>query len=410
MSPYICPPYDVISAQEREEWVRRSPYNVIQLELPSGEDQEKYPHASRILARWRDQGVLQLDRLPSYYVLESTFRTQDPFAPGTRMKRYGVLTALHLETPRKGAVKPHEKTLPKAKEDRLNLLNALNSNVSPIFGLFFDKKKEWKKWLSKVTKLKPLAFGKENDNLSHRMWKVDQPALQKSLTGLLKGKDLYIADGHHRYEVSWAYKESRLNKEPNADLGTGWNYVMAYVCPMEESGLLMLPTHRLIKSSWKKEEWEKHLSGLFSVTPVKNSAALIKALLHGKGRRLGWAHQNGFALLTLRTDISLERCLQNRPAALRDLDVVLLHDMALCESSPVSDLANKEVIYTRDVKLLCDQVKKDSSWTGFLVASSGVSSLARVASANEVMPPKSTYFYPKVPTGFTLMPLEQKLR
>jgi uncharacterized protein (DUF1015 family) len=109
MSPYICPPYDVISAQEREEWVRRSPYNVIQLELPSGEDQEKYPHASRILARWRDQGVLQLDRLPSYYVLESTFRTQDPFAPGTRMKRYGVLTALHLETPRKGAVKPHEK-------------------------------------------------------------------------------------------------------------------------------------------------------------------------------------------------------------------------------------------------------------------------------------------------------------
>ncbi len=401
-SDFICPPYDVISPAERAAMVKRSPDSIIQLELPEGDGPAKYDNAAKLIRQWKTSGVMQRDRMPSFYVLETTFKISDPFAPKTVMKRYGVLTALRLETPGRGAVRPHEKTLPKAKEDRLNLLKAVHTNVSPIFGLFFDKKNEWKKWLASATKGKPLATGKEKKDLSHRLWKVDDAGLQKKLISLLKGKELFIADGHHRYEVAWAYKESRLGSAPAAG-GEAWNYVMTYVCPMEEKGLLMLPTHRLVKSAMSEQEWTTHLEKFFNLKPVKDVAAIIKTLsaTNREGRVLGWLTAKNAYLLTLKKEISIDRCLGNRPAALCELDVILLHDLALGDG--------KEIIYSRDLKEIKDKVSSDPSWSCFFLASPGVASLARVSQAGEVMPPKTTYFYPKVPTGFTTMPLDQTL-
>ena len=141
--------------------VQKYPDNVVRLELPEGDGEIKYNNARDLLKTWRANSVVEQDRIASFYVLETTYKIQDPFAPKAAMKRYGVLAALRLETPGRGAVRPHEKTLPKAKEDRLFLLKAVQTNVSPIFGLFFDKKKEWKKWLAPLIKSKPLAAGKE---------------------------------------------------------------------------------------------------------------------------------------------------------------------------------------------------------------------------------------------------------
>lgn len=410
VSSFICPPYDVISPHERERFAQRKAPNVIELELPLGSDQEKYASAGRILNRWKQDALLQEDRHSSYYLLETTFRIKDAFAPQKAMKRYGVLGALKLEVPGKGSVHPHEKTLPKAKEDRLHLLTALQANVSPIFGLFFDPEKKWAKWVKKATKGKPLAQGREHKDLSHRLWKIDSEPLQKELRSLVQSKDLYIADGHHRYEVAWAYRESRLQKDSSADLGAGFRRAMTYICPMEEQGLLMLPTHRLVKSSRTLSEWMAHLQTMFNILPVKNMAAVIKAVSNKKQRAIGWANSKGLFLLTPREDLSLDRCMQNRPGALCALDVVLLHDLALGEVSAPGFLTDKEIIFTRDLKGLELLPKKDAAWVGFVLGSPGVASLARVAEANEVMPPKTTYFYPKVPTGFTVMPLEQTIK
>jgi uncharacterized protein (DUF1015 family) len=392
----------VVSPVERAAIVKKHPNNIIQLELPEGEGAAKYEHASTLLRQWKTHGVMQRDRMPSFYVIETTFKINDPFAPKAAMKRYGVLSALRLETPGKGAVRPHEKTLPKAKEDRLNLLKAVHTNVSPIFGLFFDKKNEWKKWLATVIKAKPLAVGREKKDLTHRLWKVDDPSLQKKLVTLLKGKELFIADGHHRYEVAWAYKESQLAGRTSG-MQEAWNYVMTYICPMEEKGLLMLPTHRLVKSNMSEEQWAQHLRTFFDLKPVKGVADIIKALSASKRetRALGWLTHKSAYLLTLKKDISIDRCLTNRPEALRELDVVLLHDLALGDG--------KEIIYSRDLNEIKSRVQSDPSWTCFFLASPGVASLARVSTAGEVMPPKTTYFYPKVPTGFTTMPLDQNL-
>lgn len=404
ISTSICPPYDVVSPEERAALAKRSAQNIIQLELPEGEGAAKYDAASTLLKKWQAENVLQTDRGASFYVIETTYKITDAFAPKSQLKRYGVLVALQLETPGRGRVRPHEKTLPKAKEDRLYLLRAVETNISPIFGLFFDKKKIWAKWIAQAIKGRPLVQGREKKDLMHRLWKIDNPKLQKQLVDLLKSKELYIADGHHRYEVAWAYKEERLQKNPEASRTEGWNSVMAYICPMEEKGLLMLPTHRLVTSTWRMRDWKEHVEKFFTIKPVKNMAAIVSALAKPKrsSRILGWVTGEGSYLLTLRSDISVDRCMSERPDVLKELDVVLLHDLIL------SQVPNMELVYTRDLKEIAAQVKNPAK-TAFLLASAGVESLARVSSAGEVMPPKTTYFYPKVPTGFTLMPLNQKI-
>ncbi len=409
VSSFICPPYDVISPHQRESLEAKFPTNVVQLELPKGMNGEKFSNAGKILNEWKANGVLQEDRMASFYLLETTFQIKDAFAPNKKLKRYGVFVALQLETPGKGAVHPHEKTLPKAKEERLNLITALKTDVSPIFGLFFDKKSEWRKWVAKVVKQKPLVKGQESKELSHRLWKVEAPALQKEIRSLLKKKDLYIADGHHRYEVAWTYSEQRLKSEPRAALESGWRRVMTYVCPMEEPGLLMLPTHRLVKSKHTVQEWREHLSKYFVIEPAANVSAIVKELKNPKQRRIGWVFAGGTAFLKPRADVPLDQLLRARPPALRALDVILLHDVALGELIKPEFLGEREIIFTRDLDGMDVLVEKDPSWVGFVLASPGVASLARVAEAHEVMPPKTTYFYPKVPTGFAMMGLEQSI-
>src|SRR5258706_3247271 len=196
ISKFICPPYDVISEKERSDLVKGSPHNVVQLELPEGPGDEKYFHAARLLQQWKGMDVLVEDLEKSFYLLETTYAIKDVFAPQKNLKRFGVMVALRLETPGKGAIHPHEKTLPKAKEDRMKLISAVQTNISPVFGLFFDHKKEWKKLISAVVSQKPLASGREKKDLNHRVWKIDERPLQEKFRKLLKSKDLYIADGH----------------------------------------------------------------------------------------------------------------------------------------------------------------------------------------------------------------------
>ncbi|MCB4757648.1 MAG: DUF1015 domain-containing protein [Elusimicrobia bacterium] len=401
ISGFICPPYDIISPAQKEKLKSKAPHNVVRIELPDGFEGEKYQNAAKILERWKGEGILSPDRVPSFYLLETTYRIGDPFAPKKIQKRYGVLVALRLETPGKGSVKPHEKTLPKAKEDRLNLLKAVRTNVSPIFGLFFDPRKNWNKWVSKATKTSWLVKGSEEKNLSHKLWKIEQPARTQELQALLRSKPLYIADGHHRYEVAWAYQEYRLEIDPGAILKEGWHRVMTYICPIEESGLLMLPTHRLVKSDLSFKDWSQRLSTLFNLRKMTSVDQLVMALASPKkGKRIiGWVAAEGNYLLELKPDIHLRRCLPERHESLRDLDVVVLHDLVLGEA--------KEIIFTRDIKEIKAKTKGPESWVGFILSSPGVAAMARVAESGNVMPPKTTYFYPKVPTGFTLMPLDQ---
>ncbi len=412
ISSFICPPYDVISPHQREAIEKKNPKNVVLLELPSGDETTKFVNAGKILQRWRAQGYLQQDRVESFYLIETTFKIDDPFAPKEAQKRYGVMTALQIEAPGKGAVHPHEKTLSKAKEERLNLITALDADISPIFGLFFDKRKKWRAFVKKIIGKAPLVSGKESNDLTHRMWKIESPALIKELRQFLKTKDLYIADGHHRYEVSWAYRQQRLGSEADAPLSAGWRSVMTYVCPMEEPGLLMLPTHRLVRSAHTIQEWRDHLSSYFAFEKVPTMAALVKTLSAPvkSQRQIGWVHAEGIELLSIKAGTSAAIMMPERPEALRALDVVLLHDIALGESVKPDFLLDKEIIFTRDLDGMSALAKKEPLWVGFVLGSPGVASLANVAEAAQVMPPKTTYFYPKVPTGFTLMPLDQEIK
>lgn len=410
VSKYICPPYDVISPAGREKLVKKSENNVVRLELPlEGGDAHESPGA--IFTRWKEDEILQQDRVPSFYLLETTYRIKDAFAPRKELKRYGVLVGLKLEVPGKGAVLPHEKTLPKAKEDRLRLMHAVNANISPIFGLFFESKDSWKKWVRKAIRGPLLSKGKESAFLSHRMWKIHDSKLIGELKSLVKKKELYIADGHHRYEVAWAFKEEKMKIE-SGRRRAGWNYVMTYICPMEEEGLLMLPTHRLVKKERSVMEWKKHLRGMFELRKSKSASSLVAALLKSKPeeRVLGWICRGGCYWLKLREGISIDLCLPHRSPALRSLDSVLLHDLILEEAAGEQYVKDQTIFFMQDLDEMQKRIKKDPSLTGFVLRSAGVNALAKVASEGQVMPPKTTYFYPKVPTGFAIMPLDQKIQ
>jgi uncharacterized protein (DUF1015 family) len=181
---------------------------------------------------------------------------------------------------------------------------------------------------------------------------------------------------------------------------------------MEEPGLLMLPTHRLIRSVHTIQEWRAHLSQYFEFEPVASMGALVKTLSAQKPvkRQIGWVHAEGIELLSIKSAMTAASLMPERPEALRALDVVLLHDVAMGEAVAPDFLRDKEIIFTRDLNGMQALADKEPLWTGFVLGSPGVASLANVAQAQQVMPPKTTYFYPKVPTGFTLMPLEQEIK
>ena len=206
------------------------------------------------------------------------------------------------------------------------------------------------------------------------------PVLNKELrAAFLKSKDLYIADGHHRYEVSWAYREQRLAADSSAVNEAGFRRVMTYVCPMEEPGLLMLPTHRLIRSVHTVQEWREHLSQYFTFEPVASMAALVKVLSAPSKRQIGWVHGEGIELMSIKPGLSAEQLMPARPAALRALDVVLLHDVAMGESVKPDFLRDKEIIFTRDLGGMKTLADKEPLWTGFVLGSPGVGSLSKVA-------------------------------
>ena len=224
----IAPPYDVISPEEQDRLYDRSPYNVVRLEL--GRERDRYAEAQRCFQEWRQAGVLRQDE-PSFYVYEQRFH-------GDRVRR-GLFARVKLEPWSAGVVLPHEETLTKPKADRLDLLRAVQANVSPVFGLYEDPGKELAGLLSSVCAQAPAQEAKDEAGEDHRLWQVSEPSVVSNVRAFFGNRQLFIADGHHRYETALAYRD---------EAGTeASKYVLMALVDFADAGLLVLPTHRLIR-------------------------------------------------------------------------------------------------------------------------------------------------------------------
>jgi uncharacterized protein (DUF1015 family) len=387
----VCPPYDVISPAGRETLVKKDPLNFVQVELPMGDPATRYTNAAERWDDWNAKGILSREKFPAFYVYEARFRSP---VDGRPLVRRGFFAALKV-VPWGQGVFPHEKTLPTAKVDRLLLFKALRAQTSPIQLLVQDSSGRVEGLTRGQAKGRPWVQFKDESGVTHRLWVWKTGASSRELQKIFKKSPCAIADGHHRYETSLAYSQwarrSLKNGSPAADR------VMAYFSSSDDAGLEVLPTHRAV--SWEKRQFV-NLEKWGQLMPVRGFAAL-KKLIDGKkgpGVLEVGVYRDGNYFLYSFTKIPKE--LVNTPHA--NLAVACLH------GGPLKGLGKEDFFFTRNPNEAVSSAQQTKGWAFFL-APNTVQEVLDISTGGSVMPPKSTYFYPKIPSGLVSHSLQGNL-
>ena len=431
LADVLAPPYDVIKGDMRQKLASRNEYNVVGVELPEGEGDARYEEAARLLQEWKSRHILVRDD-PAYYVYEQEFEV--PGAVGgesVTRKRRGVLGALTLEEFGQG-VQPHEHTLSGPKQDRLQLLRATRTNTSPIFGLFEDKEGWVESVLNAVCVEHPLSEATDNDGIIHRLWRLTDDESVNAIEAAFEQETILIADGHHRYETALNYRNEQMAARRQA--GQDWtgaeleNAVMMMCVSMSDAGLVVLPTHRVVRGAGDVDfsRLIEDLKTHFDVERLstqhdtgKAAADLMRRVnetqgpdgnLPRIGMHLNYSSGTGESyVLTLRPGNHHLRDMDtNRSAAYNGLDVTLLHRLIMENQLGIGAealAAGGRVTYTIDPAEAMKPSPGEAT-AAFLLRSTPVQQVREVAAAGDKMPQKSTYFYPKLVTGLVLRPLD----
>lgn len=402
-----CPPYDIISDEQREEFLARNPRNVIRLELPKGED--PYGGAGRTLAQWLDEGVLKTDMDPGLYIYEQEFLTQVDKGEPRRLR--GLICRVKLEEFAAGVVLPHEETLSKAKEDRFRLMEATNCNFSQIYALYQDQGHVTRKRLDHLAQTCAPRYNFSDGLVTHRLWVVNDPEAIAAIQEDFAGRKLYIADGHHRYETALNY---RRHLSEQGALCPGGSFVMMMLADMGDEGLVVFPTHRLVRglAGFDCQAMLRQSEAWFAVEPVNGREEAQRYLdaAYSRGEH-AFACYDGVKWhgLTLKDPAVMEKLLPEASGAYRGLDVTILHTLVLEKLLGIDKenmAAQKNLTYTRSAQEAVGSVDKGESCCCFLLNPTRVEEIGAVAACGEKMPQKSTYFYPKLITGLVMNSLD----
>jgi uncharacterized protein (DUF1015 family) len=393
----VAPPYDVIDPGQRADLEARSPFNVVRLDLPSGED--PYGGAAQLLAQWRADGVLVADAAPALWPLEQDYTGPD----GARRTRRGFFARVRVEDYGAGRIRPHERTHPGPKEDRLRLTRATQTNLSPIFSLFSDPRGVAWAALQRARSQTPWAQTEDDDATVNRLWRVDDAAAIETVTRALAHAELLIADGHHRYETARVYAEEIGGEGEH-------RYVLMCLVALEDPGLTVFPTHRLLRDLQpaQHETLAQAIRRDFDVSRLASTDDLVPAA--GGPVRMGYidAHFREPFMLTLRDQAIADAALPGHSAPYRRLDTAVLEALILKGALGKSDEDIDELNglgYARSFQEALDLVQAGGYDAGFFMAPTPIEHVQAVADEGESMPPKSTYFFPKVPTGLLFSPL-----
>ena len=397
LADVVAPPYDVIDAEERAELLARSEHNVAELDLPidpGGGD--PYEHAAGLLAKWSDEGILSQDEEPAIWALE-----QDYGAPGgSRLTRRGFLGRVRLE-PYGNGIRPHERTQPGPKEDRLRLTRATRHNLSPIFALHPGNA-----WQHLEPALgDPWAEVTDDDGTTHRVWSVTDPAVHEAVAAELEPGALLIADGHHRYETALAYQ--RESGGGQAD------HVLMALVSLEDPGLTVFGTHRLLRDlrTDQQEGIGEMAEAGFNLSRVDESDLVPAA----DEPEIAFGYMDSHNLNPWRLRLkeggrkALDTELAGRSEAYRELDAAALEELFLKRAvglSPTEIAEKKGLGYTPSAEEAVAELRAGRYDAAFFLRPTPVDRVRAVAAAGETMPPKSTYFFPKLLTGIVFNPLE----
>ncbi len=418
MNKVVTPPYDVISPQQQEAFYQADPYNIIRIELNKHSAEETvqdncYTRAAGHLRQWMAEGVLRRDERPAFYVNETTYVDSD----GQTKTRKGFFTALRAEDYSSGAVLPHERTFSGHKEDRLKLTKATGANVSPIFALYPDDENQVHQVLEAARRAEPLADFVDPAGLPQRLYAVEDPEACLEVQRLMADKVIFIADGHHRYETGLNYRNHMRGLHPGRDKAT-FNYVLTYLCSMNDPGLTVFPCHRMLPrldafdprdflpAAEPYFTWQEiPVAGNIAAARERLAACLAEAGERRPSFGLVSADSDRFYVLSLKEGVRQNGTIQVAEAALRDLDVVVLTDLVLDQILGLDNETRDQwhlIKYVSRLDEVVDEVLSGQSKLAFLLNPTRVSQVQNVAEQGLVMPRKSTYFYPKVLTGLVL--------
>lgn len=426
MADVITPPYDVIDEKAQDDYYRRHPYNIIRLEYgktfpQDDEENNRYTRAAADFSHWQESGMLVPEELPALYYYEQEFTIN-----GEKKVRSGFTCGVKLEPYEKGVVLPHEETIPKHKADRLALMRACRANFSPIFALYIDKEMDIINSLRlAIGKTEPVINCTTESGETHRLWMVTDAVTIGRVQEMIAGNQIFIADGHHRYETAVNYKEDKTLQEIKMPIGTdiepAYNYVMMTLVNLYDPGLVILPAHRLVKNitgidpARLPEKLEKDF--IVEKFPLMSDHSNFQDFLRSLSAPAPTTtvRRHIFGLYTGREEL-YRLTLRNKPPlvelmpkdkspAWQNLDVSVLQIFVLekhlginCTGRATAD----QISYTREEEGALDAVDCGQFQLAFFLNPTRVEEVIDVASSGEKMPQKSTYFYPKLVTGLVI--------
>lgn len=415
-SKVVAPPYDVISREEQEKLYKRSPYNVIRLIL--NQEPEPYESVARLFDEWQRDGILVRDEKPALYFLRQRFHLKDK----QERERWGFLAVARLEDFSSGAIRPHEGTLAAPKEDRLRIMLSTNANLSPIFALYDEPKQTINKLLAEHTQGSTAHLeAKEEKSGSCRLWRIVDRELIEMARREMAQVPLLIADGHHRYEAALNYRNRMREAKPGFTGAEAFNYVMMFFANTRDEGLVILPTHRLVRSlpPMPFQQLEEALMRYFYVEPYPKTAegqrAFLRALeTQGKKHRVigaSFKRDPRYLILRLKNKRFMQRLAGDLSEPLRELDVSLLHRLILDHIfgfKPEDQVKEGAISYSQDEEKVLQALDKEDYAAAFILNPTKAEEIMAVAGAGEKMPQKTTYFYPKVIDGLVMNKLDEE--
>jgi len=421
LADVVIPPYDVISPQEQEFFHKINPYNMIHLELGKSDpgdsdDDNAHTRAAAYMEEWRANKVLRRDEQPSIYYYELDFSVQ-----GSVQTRYGFICVLRLEDFEAGGVRPHEKTFQKIKDERLGLMLACHANLSPVFALYADPAHVVDQSLRARRESEHAIAFTDRQGMQHRMWRVEDLEVLQTVRAFMRDKEIFIADGHHRYETAINFRNIQRKRFPDAGPRASFEYIMMYLSNLNQAGLTILPTHRLLRhmDSWDPEAFLGRAGEFFEISihkgGAKSEAAWRKGLQSGADHKetvIGFycrRTDSNYLLEARWSSVAAYLESKNIPGVLHHLDVVVLDQIILRHLLGLSEAflsSSDNIHFNHDLDETLSLVRSESYQTAFCINATRIEQVQEVASAGLIMPHKSTYFYPKVGSGMVVHSLE----
>lgn len=414
LSSAIAPPYDVISKEQQEDFYQRNPYNIIRLEYPKPDaNNDPYTVSALTLEDWKEKGVLKKDEL-SFYVIRHSFDFL-----GKSYERLELLATVRIEPWSQGSVLPHEHTGESAKLDRLNMLRATNTNISPIMTLYDDQSNQLTEILNTIVKTSPIVNEfTTRENERYTFWQVTEPhqiaAIQNSVEG-----PLYIADGHHRYETSLNYKDETRSLDDN---NTKTDYIMASITPIQDPGLISLPYHRMLNNLSADQikrisrqidvYFDSRSLDIHNKSTEEISDLIDKNIYQPPEASIGFidSNLNKISVLTVKDAGAAQGLFSSESEIWAQLSPCIFSDLLL---KPALGMLQQEaddkgyLTYTRDPLDAIHKLESKQVEQAFILDGVPMGRMTKIAQEGERLPHKSTYFHPKVATGFVLNTLDR---